>query len=444
MKRILLITAITIFIITHTMAQSTSNPSATSGYAPVNGLKMYYEIYGEGEPLVLLHGSFMTISMNYGELIPELAKTNKVIAVELQGHGHTADIDRPFSYPNFAEDVAALLNHLKIDSANILGYSLGGTVGLQLALLHPEKVKRIAFISSVYKFEGWLPDTREMVTGMKPEFLTNTPLKTEYDKVAPDPSQWNDFITKMITFENTSYDLGLENIKKLSCPILIINGDYDGVDVTHSMELFKALGGGGTGVMEPLSESQFAMIPGTTHVTVMMQTNKLLEMIIPFLNKPESMEMTLTRTFDAPLQEVWAAWTDAEMIKKWWGPEGFTAPVAEVDFREGGSSLVCMSSPAYEEIYNTWTYTKIVPMERIEFVQHFTDKDRNPLDPAAIGMPAGIPKEVPHIIVFKGLGNGKTELSITEQGYTSAGVVEMSKAGMNQSLDKMAKAMQDL
>ncbi len=258
-----------------------------SGYAPVNGLKMYYEIHGEGKPLVLLHGSFMTIDMNYGQLIPELANNNKVISVELQGHGHTADIDRPFSYINFAKDMAALLDHLKIEKANFLGYSLGATIALQTAILYPEKVEKIVFISSVFKRNGWIPSVRESLSNMKPEFLTNTPLKSAYDAVAPDKGHWNDFLTRMIAFENKTFDLGIENIKKLESPILIINGDYDGVDVSHSMELFKALGGGGMGVMEPLFASQFAIIPGTTHVTVMMQTDKLLEMINPFLeDKP--------------------------------------------------------------------------------------------------------------------------------------------------------------
>lgn len=265
------------------LSQGMENTSAQSGYAPVNGLKMYYEIHGEGEPLVLIHGSFMTIGSNYGAIIPELAKSNQVIAVELQGHGRTADIDRPFSYPGFADDLAGVLDHLDIEKANILGYSLGATVGLQLAISHPKKVGKIVFISSVYKRDGWIPSVRDALENMQPEFLTNTPLKTEYDRIAPDKEHWREFITKMIAFENTPFDLGLNNIKKLENPILIINGDYDGVDLSHSMELFQALGGGGSGVMEPLSESRFAMIPGTTHVTLMMQTETLAPMISAFL-----------------------------------------------------------------------------------------------------------------------------------------------------------------
>jgi len=254
-----------------------------SGYAPVNGLDMYYEIYGDGEPLILLHGSFMTIGTTYGQLIPELAKSNKVIAVELQGHGHTKNIDRTFSYENFANDVAGLMDYLEIEQANFIGYSLGATIVLKTALLHPEKINKIVFISSVYKLDGWIPEVKQSFASMKPEFLTNSPLKSAYDAVAPQKEQWNTFISQMIAFENKPYDLGLENIKKVRSPLLIINGDYDGVDLAHSQELFTAVGGGGFGIMEPLSDSRLAVIPGTTHVTVMMQTEQLLRHINPFL-----------------------------------------------------------------------------------------------------------------------------------------------------------------
>lgn len=269
------------------MAQQTIKPSE-SGHAPVNGLQMYYEVYGEGTPLVLLHGSFMTIGPNYGMLIPELAKNNKVIAVELQGHGRTANIDREYSYPNFASDVAALLAYLKVKKANVLGYSLGGTVALQLALDYPEKVDKIVFVSSVYARDGWIPSVLGMIDGLKPEHLTDSPLKTAYNGVAPRKEDWNEFITEMIAFEHRSFDLGLENIEKLGKTILIINGDHDGVDVSHSMKLFKAFGGGEFGIMEPPSPSRFAIIPGTTHVSLMMQTDALLGVIQPFLQEKGS------------------------------------------------------------------------------------------------------------------------------------------------------------
>ena len=150
--------------------QSTGSSLKTlksSGYAPTNGLKMYYEVHGEGEPLVLLHGSFMTIDLNWSQMIPELAKTHKVIALEMQGHGRTADINRPFAFASLADDVAGLMKYLKIDSADLLGYSLGGTVAFELAIRHPDLVNRLIIISSAFKHDGWLPAARDIFADHK-------------------------------------------------------------------------------------------------------------------------------------------------------------------------------------------------------------------------------------------------------------------------------------
>ncbi|WP_162633173.1 alpha/beta fold hydrolase [Echinicola strongylocentroti] len=275
-------TIVLIFCLTtNTIAQTSE--AAKSGYAPVNGLKIYYEIHGEGHPLVLVHGSFMTIPANYGQLIPELAKTHKVIALELQGHGRTADIDRPFSYENFADDVAGLLDYLTIEKADFIGYSLGGTITMQTAIAHPEKVGKIIFISSAFKDTGWSSDIQESIANLTVEQFEGTPIQTIYAEVAIDPGNWRDFMSKMIAFEKQPYDLGLSNIKAIPSPILIIKGDYDGVDMTHTMELFGAFGGGGTGMMEPLSPSGLAVIPSTTHITLMEKTEDLLDFIQPFL-----------------------------------------------------------------------------------------------------------------------------------------------------------------
>jgi len=158
----------------------------------------------------------------------------------------------------------------------------------------------------------------------------------------------------------------------------------------------------------------------------------------------DTKSMTLTRTFDAPVAEVWKHWSDSEKVMKWWGPTGFTSPLAKMDFREGGVSLVCMRAPKEFggfDMYNTWTYKKIVPNERIEFTLNFSDKDGQKLDPAQMGLPPGIPKDVPHVITFKALGDHKTEMTVLESGYTTDQAVETSKAGMEQCLDKMAASL---
>jgi uncharacterized protein YndB with AHSA1/START domain len=150
------------------------------------------------------------------------------------------------------------------------------------------------------------------------------------------------------------------------------------------------------------------------------------------------LDMVLIRVFDAPVEQLWKAWSDPELVKKWWGPNGYTAPVAELDFREGGVSLVCMRGPDGRDLYNSWTYTKIVPMERLEFVQHFVDQDGNKIAPTDLGLPPLIPFEVPHVVTLKSLGDNQTELTVTESGYPVPPIVEISRQGMRQCLDKMA------
>jgi uncharacterized protein YndB with AHSA1/START domain len=150
--------------------------------------------------------------------------------------------------------------------------------------------------------------------------------------------------------------------------------------------------------------------------------------------------MTLTRVLPASAEQVWAAWNTSEGIRQWWGPAGFTCPLANVDFREGGTTLVCMRAPAEfggMDMYNTWTYTHIEPHARLEFVNRFSDAEGNSLDPAQMGLPPGIPKEVPHTILFKALGPNQTELSVTEFGYATPEAAELSKSGMVECLDKM-------
>jgi len=258
--------------------------SQKKGYAPVNGLKMYYEVYGTGKPIVLLHGAFNTIHTAFGMLIPELSKKRQVIAVELQGHGRTADIDRSFSFESMADDVAALLKYLKTDSADILGYSMGGGVAWQLAIRHPQQVKKLIIISSVYKYEGWTPETRSILPTLTPEMLGGTTLKTDYDSLAPDPKHWPQFVNKMRQFITTPYDFGPENILAIRSPTLIITGDGDGVLPEHAVEMYRLRHGGYLLDFGPPPTTQLAILPGTSHISVMMQTDWLLSMITPFLD----------------------------------------------------------------------------------------------------------------------------------------------------------------
>jgi uncharacterized protein YndB with AHSA1/START domain len=152
-------------------------------------------------------------------------------------------------------------------------------------------------------------------------------------------------------------------------------------------------------------------------------------------------DLVVIRTFDAPVQEVWKYWAESEQVRKWWGPTGFTSPLAKMDFREGGTSLVCMRAPNGQEFYNTWTYRKIVPLKEIEYVLDWADKESKKTDPTAFGLPANMPREVRHVITFKTLDGGKTEMTVTEYGYTSEQHYNLSKMGLEQCLNKMAAAL---
>jgi pimeloyl-ACP methyl ester carboxylesterase len=163
---------------------------ATTGYVRANGLNMYYEIHGDGEPLVLLHGSFMTIDLNYGQILPELAKDRRVVAVEQQAHGHTEDIDRRFSYEQMADDTAELLRQLKIGPADILGYSMGGTIAIEFGLRYPELVRKLVVISAPYDRAGWYPEVYDTINQITPEMFDALPLPSTYAAVAPNPAAW--------------------------------------------------------------------------------------------------------------------------------------------------------------------------------------------------------------------------------------------------------------
>jgi len=157
--------------------------------------------------------------------------------------------------------------------------------------------------------------------------------------------------------------------------------------------------------------------------------------------EPMKRDLIVTRVFDAPVEQVWKAWTDPEFVMQWWGPTGFTCTIAEMDFREGGTSLVCMRAPKEfggHDMYNTWTYTKIVPDERIEYTFNFADKDGSKLTPAQMGVPTGVPDDGHHVVTFKDLGHSRTEMTMTEHGYTTDQAHDISKAGLDQCLDKMA------
>ena len=254
-----------------------------SGYAPVNGINVYYEVYGEGRPLVLLHGAFYTIDMNWGQLIPDLSKTRKVIAIEMQGHGHTPFSNRELSITTLASDVEKVMDYLKIDSADVAGFSMGGSVAYQFAVQSPKRLRKLVIISSTYKTSGWLPVVNGEFKDFKPEFFDNTPIKAAYYAVAPDTTKWRKFLEQMFVFAKVPFNVGDSNISKIAAPVLIISGDNDGTDKVELMKTYQLLGGGVSADLQPMPKSQLAIVPSQGHVSLMMQTTTILNYLNGFL-----------------------------------------------------------------------------------------------------------------------------------------------------------------
>jgi pimeloyl-ACP methyl ester carboxylesterase len=268
------------------VAVAASAQQPTSGYAPVNGLQMYYEVHGKGEPIVLLHGSFMTITNNWTSAIAQLSKSRRVIAVELQGHGRTADIDRKFSYANLADDTAALLDYLKIKRADLMGYSMGGGVALQVAIRHPKKVRKVVSVSAVFRHDGWVKEAVDLFSQMDPAMFNGSVIESEYQRLSPTPDRFATFVKRAIQMDIEPYDFGAEKLRATGAPILFIHGDADGVRLDHVAEMFRLKGGDVFGDMRARSESRLAVLPNTTHVTLMDKLDVILPMVDDFLNAP--------------------------------------------------------------------------------------------------------------------------------------------------------------
>jgi pimeloyl-ACP methyl ester carboxylesterase len=263
-----------------------------TGYAPVNGLDMYYELHGDGPPLLLLHGSYMTIDTT-GPLLPGLAESRQVIAVELQGHGHTADVDRPITYDQMADDSAELLRHLGVERADVMGFSMGGAVALQLAMRHPELVRRMVVASTSYTSDGMHPVAQEMLPTITPDLFAGTPIEEAYLRNAPNPGDFPVLVEKLTQLDTTPFAWPADDVRAIAAPTLIIVGDSDIVRLEHAVELFGLLGGGVMGDLAGLPASQLAVLPGTSHFMppgsgVLDRADWLLAMVSPFLDAPPS------------------------------------------------------------------------------------------------------------------------------------------------------------
>lgn len=261
-----------------------TNPQ--TGYAPVNGLNLYYEIHGTGAPLILLHGGFGSTGM-FHDLLPALTPHRQVIAVDLQGHGRTADIDRPLHREHLADDIAALIAHLGHTRATLVGYSFGGATALQTAISHPEVVDRLVVLSAAHKRDAWYPDGRaafDQMTAETGEMMKQTPIYGYYTAIAPRPEDWTNLWGKMGDMMRQEYDLS-EQIARLTVPTMLVFGDADAVSPVQAAEFFGLLGGGqrdGVWDRSGVTQHRLAILPDTTHYDLL-ASPLLPPTVLPFI-----------------------------------------------------------------------------------------------------------------------------------------------------------------
>jgi pimeloyl-ACP methyl ester carboxylesterase len=248
--------------------------ATTGSYASVNGLEMYYEVHGSGQPLVLLHGGMTTIG-DFAALLPAFAQTRQVIASERQGHGHTADIDRPFTLEYMADDTAEVLRQLKIEKADILGYSTGGSVALAFAMRHPDMVRKLVLISAIYNDSGYYPG---MLAGLKHATAADMPdiMRQMYAEVAPRPDDWPKLVAKSVASAGDFKGWQPEDIQAIKQPTLVIVADGDIVRTEHAVEMYRLL-----------PQANLAVLPATDHITILFDRAEwVVSMTSTFLDAP--------------------------------------------------------------------------------------------------------------------------------------------------------------
>jgi pimeloyl-ACP methyl ester carboxylesterase len=244
----------------------------TRTHADINGLRLYYEIHGSGSgrPVVLLHGGLLTIDVMVGPLVPRLAAGRPVIAIELQGHGRTADTDRPMSFDQLADDVAALLAHLGIDEADVFGFSLGGLAGWSLVMRRPQLVGRFVVASADYRSREAVPDEVPRPMPTEADFQA---MRDDYEAVAPDPSHFEAFADRVSTMVHTYRGWTADDLRAVEIPTMVVVGDNDFIRVSDALE-----------AAELLPHGQLAVLPGTTHMDMTRSPERLLALIVPFFD----------------------------------------------------------------------------------------------------------------------------------------------------------------
>jgi pimeloyl-ACP methyl ester carboxylesterase len=256
-------------------------------YADVNGLSLYYDDQGSGAPLVLLHGGLGSGEM-WASALPALAVGRRVITVDLQGHGRTADVDRPFRPETMADDVAALIEHLGLERADVMGYSLGGHVALRTAIQHPQRVRRLVLVSIAFRRDGNHEDAVAAMDAMgagAADMIKQSPIGAMYARIAPRPEDWTSLVAKTADVVKIDYDW-TDEVRRLEAPTMLVYADADSVRPDHVVEFFALLGGGlrdagWDGAHRPVA--RLAILPGQTHYDVS-TSPALAAAVIPFLD----------------------------------------------------------------------------------------------------------------------------------------------------------------
>lgn len=270
-------------------ASPVASPAAARSVADVNGVRLAYTAYGAGAPgtpLVLLHGGLLTGGLAFGAVAPELGQSRPVIVPDLRAHGGTADVPGPLRFEDIGDDIAALLEHLSIGEADIFGYSLGGGAAWQLAIRHPERVRKLAIASAPVRRSGWYPEALAGFAGVNADAaaaLVGTPLQQAYAAVAPRPEDWTVLVTKVGELLAQEYDW-TDVIAAIPAPTLFAIGDADSVMPEHALEIFRLRGGGVPGDFVPLPAAQLVVLPHTPHSSVLVRTGLLLEDVPAFLD----------------------------------------------------------------------------------------------------------------------------------------------------------------
>ena len=265
---------------------------ARTGYADVHGARHYYQVYGDlasgGTPLLVLHGSLMSADA-MAPLAVRFARNRPVIALDARGHGRTPDVPGPITYERLADDAAGVLQALHVPTADVLGYSMGGTTAIVLALRHPERVRKLIPVSGPYSREGWYPEVRAGFDRWSPTMLAGSGLEAEYRRLSPTPDGLGGLILKLKAMETAPYAWPEDRIRALGAPTMVVVGDADGEQLVHAVRLFGLRGGGDreaatTGYLAAAPRARLAVLPGTSHVGMMARAQLLVDVVTPFLD----------------------------------------------------------------------------------------------------------------------------------------------------------------